>query len=132
VAREPRLLPAQTFYHLLVGGKMKAVDEDTGRVLAEGVEVAGTFWKRFRGQMLRKRPGSLLFRGRNLHVHTCFMRFPLDLLYLRRGRAVKLVRSLGPWRFCSAPRGSDALLELPPGTLSRAGVREGHRIGLRR
>lgn len=108
------------------------MDEDTGRVLAEEVEVADSFWRRFRGQMLRKRPGSLLFRGRNLHVHTCFMRFPLDLLYLRRGRAVKLVHSLRPWRFSPAPRGSDALLELPPRTLSKAGVREGHRIVFRR
>jgi uncharacterized membrane protein (UPF0127 family) len=110
---------------------MRAVDEDTGRVLAEEVEVADTFWKRFRGQMLRKRPGSLLFRGRNLHVHTCFMRFSLDLLYLRGERAVKLVRSLRPWRFCPAPKGSDALLELPARSLSKAGVREGHRISFR-
>ncbi len=109
---------------------MKVVDEDTGRVLAEEVERAEGFWKRLKGQMLRKEPTTLLFRGGSLHVHTCLMRFPLDLLFLKDGRAVKVVRRMKPWRFCLAPRGSEVLLEFPPDTLRRGGVRVGHRIRL--
>lgn len=107
---------------------MEAVDLDNGARLAERVEIADTFWRRFKGLMLCGKPRVLLFRGRRLHVHTFFMRFPIDLLYLRRGRAVKLVHSIKPWRFCRAPPHSDALLELPAGTLYKCGVEVGHRI----
>ncbi|MEM2266296.1 MAG: DUF192 domain-containing protein [Candidatus Hadarchaeales archaeon] len=109
---------------------MRVVDEDTGYVLAEKVEVVEGFWKRLRGQILRKEPATLLFKGGSLHVHTCLVRFPLDLLFLKDGRAIKVVRGMKPWRFCLAPKGSEVLLEFPPGTLKKGGVRKGHSIKL--
>ena len=81
--------------------------------------------------MFRRKPVPLLFEGGNLHVHTCFVLFPLDLIFLRRGRVVKLVREIKPWRFCRAPKGCDALLELPAGTLARCGVKLGDKIEFR-
>jgi len=110
---------------------MKAIHHNTGIILAEHVELADTFWKRLRGEMFRKKPIAILFRGGSLHVHTCFMRFPIDLVFLRRGRVIKLVHEVRPWRFCRAPKGSDSLLELPAGTLARCGVRCGDKIEFR-
>jgi len=102
---------------------MKAVIKSTGVTLAGRVEMADTFWKRLKGGMFRKKPCAMLLKGGSLHVHTCFMRFPIDLLFLGKGRVLKLVHKMKPWRFCKAPRGCDSLLELPPGTLARCGVK---------
>jgi uncharacterized protein len=83
------------------------------------------------GWCFRPRPapdeGLLLPRCRA--VHTAFVRFPIDLLYLRGGRVVAMRARLPPWRFSIGPRGADAL-ELPAGTLARMGVRVGDRVTL--
>ena len=83
------------------------------------------------GWCFRPRPapdeGLLLPRCRA--VHTAFMRFPIDLLYLRGGRVMAMRAHLPPWRVSIGPRGADAL-ELPAGTLARIGVRVGDRVTL--
>jgi uncharacterized membrane protein (UPF0127 family) len=107
---------------------MKAAVKNTGVTLAVRVEVADTFWKRLKGEMFRKKPSAMLLKGGSLHVHTCFMRFPIDLLFLREGRVLKLVHKMKPWRFCRAPRGCDGLLELPAGTLAKCKVKMGDEI----
>ncbi len=62
---------------------MRALLPD-GRPLAERVEDASTFLGRLCGWMLRRPPGpgeAILLRPCNA-VHTCFMRFPIDILFL--------------------------------------------------
>ncbi len=50
-------------------------------------------------------------------VHTFFMRFAIDLVYLDRKNKVKKVRSaVGPWRV-SACLTAHSVLELPAGTI---------------
>lgn len=61
-------------------------------------------------------------------VHTFFMRFPIDLLYLSRDLKVKKVcHAVKPWRL-SACLTAHSLIELPAGTLRRTGTRKGDRI----
>jgi uncharacterized membrane protein (UPF0127 family) len=44
-------------------------------------------------------PGRGLLLPRTRSVHTCFMRFALDLLWLdREGRVVRVDRAVAPWR----------------------------------
>lgn len=69
--------------------------------LAVEVDVAETFAERARGLIGRPAPAS----GRGLliprcnAIHTLFMRYPIDATFLdRKGRVVKSVRSLRPWR----------------------------------
>ena len=58
-------------------------------------------------------------------VHTCFMRFPIDLCFLDGGwRVLRVVEALPPWRSASA-LGASRVLELPAGSLAASGVREG-------
>jgi hypothetical protein len=50
-------------------------------------------------------------------IHTFFMRFPLDVIFLDRGfKVAKVVNNLGPWRFASA-WGAAGVVELPAGAL---------------
>jgi uncharacterized protein len=63
-------------------------------------------------------------------IHTCFMRFPVDAVFLDRDLVVlRAVSDLRAWRF-AACRGSRAVLELAAGEISRRGIRPGDRLQL--
>ena len=64
-------------------------------------------------------------------VHTWFMRFPIDVVFLGRDLAVlRVVAGMRPWRMarCKSAR---AVLELPVGEARRQGVAPGDRLELR-
>jgi hypothetical protein len=64
-------------------------------------------------------------------IHTAFMRFPIDALFLDRSlRVLSIVECLQPWRTASK-RSARAVLELPAGESARRGVSVGDRLELR-
>jgi len=75
------------------------VNRRSGRVLAEHVEIANTFWKRATGLMFRRRfDGALIFPdvGRtSFHGFFCF--FPILLVCLDEQNRVKETKVLRPW-----------------------------------
>ncbi|MBL8024828.1 MAG: DUF192 domain-containing protein [Fibrobacteres bacterium] len=77
---------------------------------------ADTFLKRFIGFMFVSREKAadtaILFMKCNA-VHTCFMRFPIDLVYYNRDmKEIKRVQGLKPWRFSFCYKAS-SVLEIP-------------------
>jgi uncharacterized membrane protein (UPF0127 family) len=63
-------------------------------------------------------------------IHTFFMRFPIDAVFLDRELAVVGIEdSIVPWRAASQ-RGAKAVLELPAGESSRRGIAVGDRLTL--
>jgi uncharacterized membrane protein (UPF0127 family) len=63
-------------------------------------------------------------------VHTFFMKFAIDLIYLDRNRRVRgTVRALRPWRF-SLCLPAHSVLELPPGTIDRTNTQKGDELDL--
>lgn len=88
------------------------------RVLGRAVRKADSFWLRLRGLMFR-RP---LAEGEGLWiepcnaVHTHFMRFPIDVIFLDRQHVVvHVIPAMAPWRFSPVIRQAMAVLELPAG-----------------
>lgn len=72
--------------------------------------------------------GIQLVPGSSIHTH--FMRFPIDVLYLdKEQQVVKIVAALKPWRF-SAGRGAHSTVELPGGHLADLDVEVGDRVTL--
>jgi uncharacterized protein len=64
-------------------------------------------------------------------IHTAFMRFPIDALFLDRSlRVLAVVERLRPWRTASR-RSARAVLELAAGEAARRGVCVGDRLELR-
>jgi len=64
-------------------------------------------------------------------VHTFFMRFPIDVLFVSRdGRVRKTRRAMAPWRIAVAV-GGFAVIEAPAGTIERTGSSPGDRVALR-
>jgi uncharacterized membrane protein (UPF0127 family) len=63
-------------------------------------------------------------------VHTFFMRFPIDIVFLTRDGDVLSVRSsVGAWRMAASFRGF-AVLELAAGRAARCGLTSGERLRL--
>jgi tetratricopeptide (TPR) repeat protein len=58
-------------------------------------------------------------------VHTCFMRFAIDVVFMDSGgRVLRVVPSLKPWRFAACP-GARFAWELPAGESLRLTIRRG-------
>jgi uncharacterized membrane protein (UPF0127 family) len=95
--------------------------------------VASSFLARFRGLMLTAalEPGTGLLFPRTSSVHTHFMRYPIDVVFLDADRRVAAIRpALRPWRF-AASRGASAVLELGAGECARIGLAEGDALAER-
>jgi uncharacterized protein len=100
-------------------GPRQAVNITRGTVLASRLEVAGTGETRRKGLLGRNNlePGEGLWIAPCESVHTFFMRFAIDLVYLDRKHKVRKVRhSVGPWRI-SACITAHSVLELPAGSV---------------
>jgi uncharacterized protein len=108
------------------------VERENGDVLCGRCLLADTPWTRLRGLLGRRGLGDdegLLIRPAG-SVHTFFMSFPIDVVFLSRDDTVlKVVRSLRPWRLAAA-RGAKRTLELPAGGAARARLASGERLVL--
>ena len=75
---------------------------DKVELLGIKADVAASFLQRAKGLIGRSSlpPGEGLLIERCNAIHTFFMKFPIDAIFLdRRGRVVKTVRNIRPWRF---------------------------------
>jgi uncharacterized membrane protein (UPF0127 family) len=101
-----------------------------GRVVCERCLVATTPWARMRGLLGRDelpRGEGILLRPAG-SVHTFFMRFPIDVVFLDRdGNVLKVREHMKPWRTASCRR-ARMTLELAAGEASRRGITVGDRL----
>lgn len=101
--------------------------------LAERCGVANTFWTRLRGLMGRSalEPGSGLLIFPEWSIHTFFMRFPIDVLFLdRSNRVLTLHTAMPPNRPYAGAWGGYAVLELPAGSIAASQTSTGDVIGM--
>ena len=102
-----------------------------GQPLVPNCEVATSFWSRFVGLMGRRslaRERGLYFPRCNA-IHTFFMRFPIDVVYLDSSLVVVDVdRSLVPWRLGKPRWKAKHVLELPAGRAADLGIAVGDRL----
>jgi uncharacterized membrane protein (UPF0127 family) len=100
--------------------------------VCERCVVAETPLTRLAGLLGRSGLGAgdgLLIRPTNA-IHTCFMRFSIDAVFLDRDLVVVgVVTELRPWRF-AARRRAKSVLELAAGESRRRGIRVGERLSL--
>jgi len=105
---------------------------DDGTIVCERCTVADNPLRRMRGLLGRDGLESgegLLLRPASA-VHTYFMRFPIDVVFLDRALVVVGISdSVEPWRARSR-KGAKAVLELPAGESERRGLAVGDRLEL--
>ena len=98
---------------------MKCLLKRTQEVLADEVEVADTFFTRLKGLMFRRglAEGKALLLDPCPQIHTCFMRFNIDVVFLdSAGLTVAVLEQVKPWRMSKFYKACRAL-ELPGGSL---------------
>ncbi len=99
-------------------------------VVCARTEVADNPWRRLRGLLGRASLASgdgMLFRGES-SIHSAFMRFQFDAIFMDRElRVVGVAEQIPAWRVRSA-RGARNVLELAAGEISRTGVQVGDQL----
>lgn len=92
-------------------------------ILGVRAVVADTFLSRFLGLMFRRGlpAGEGLLITRCNSIHTFFMRFPIDAVFLdASGAVVRVVRGIPPWRpFVWGGRHAVQVLETNPGAIAQ-------------
>jgi uncharacterized protein len=112
--------------------KIKVRNETRQTVLADAADVADTSAARNTGLLKHERlePGAGLLIVPCQSVHTFFMKFPIDLVYIDKKRKVRKVRHAVPaWRM-SACWTARSVLELPAGTVQRTGTQAGDQLAI--
>ena len=95
---------------------MNIINTRTGERIVSNLSIRSNHVERFIGFMGRRKPADgcgMLFLGTG-RVHTCFMRFALDLYYLSSSLVVVGWHfGVPPFRFPDPPEHSRNILELP-------------------
>jgi uncharacterized membrane protein (UPF0127 family) len=105
--------------------------DDEGRVVCAQCTVAGRPLERMRGLLGRRalEPGVGLLIPRTSSIHTFFMKFSIDVVFLDRDLRVRsVVPHVEPFRIVRRP-GSRSVLELRSGESRRVALAEGSRLG---
>jgi len=88
----------------------------------ETIKIGNSLWQKTFGVMFWKNFGGyngLLLPDTNA-IHTFFVRFPLDLVFLDENNLViKIVENLKPWRFSPIVWRAKHTLELPVGSVQK-------------
>ena len=98
--------------------------------MCERCVLADTALARMRGLLGRRAlpSGDGILLRPAASVHTAFMRFEIDAVFLDRElRVLKVVPNLRPWR-TAARRKAHAVLELPAGEAARRDLEPGDRL----
>jgi len=110
---------------------LRVVNATRGQSLVAAGWVADRFWSRLRGlignPLLEPGEGLLITPCNSVHTH--FMGFPIDVLYVNgTEEVVGIDHALRPWRFGRLYRGARFVLELPAGTARATGTQVGDRL----
>ncbi len=110
---------------------MRITNTRNNRLLADRCRLAASAVTRLVG-LLNK---SSLDAGEGLlirpcsSVHTMFMRFPIDVVFLDpEGKVLRVYTPLKPWRSSRIVRGAKQTLELPAGAVAASDTRVGDRL----
>lgn len=94
-------------------------------MVVDNLKIAKTFKERLLGLMFRKRLGAsegLMLLGCNA-IHTCFMRFAIDVVFMDIDHKVICIKEkIKPWRQSGFVRKAYIALELPEGTVDRKNI----------
>src|SRR5665648_397063 len=99
---------------------MKVQIKYNQKILSSNIKIANDIASRVIGLMFRQKPQNsdgLLLEPCN-SIHTFFMRYSLDVVFLsKRNEVVKVIRGLKPWRATLIYFKAKKTLELPAGEL---------------
>jgi uncharacterized protein len=104
---------------------------ESGQTLPAEIEVAKSLWSRTKGLLGRSHlpPDQGLWILRCNSIHTFFMKFPIDLVFLNRKMEVtKTISKVGPGRFIFPVWRASSVIELSEGFLEAHPLRVGEKL----
>ncbi len=108
--------------------KLIAKTTHNSEVITTNLKVADGFWTRFLGLMGRssmEQDEALWIYPCN-SIHTCFMRFSIDAVFLDRDfRVVSVCENIKPFRFIWPQTSAKSVLEFPGGSVRRWKIQNG-------
>ncbi|MCA1030984.1 DUF192 domain-containing protein [Bacillus timonensis] len=110
---------------------VRIVNQENGMVLAKHVIFAYSFHKRLLGLMFTKTfpPGSAIHIKPCRSIHTFFMNYSIDVLYLSEEMEVLAVdEDLKPGKIGQAYVNVKSVIELPVGSIKRTSTMIGHKV----
>ena len=112
---------------------MKLYCENNNKLILNNLIVARNFYSRFLGLMFKDRLGDgegLLLSPCN-GIHTFFMRFPIDVIFLDSNfRVIKIIPEMVPNRFSPFVKGASKVLELSAKSSDFYELKEGDKLVL--
>jgi len=100
---------------------MRLINQTKNTVLAEDVFIADTPFKRIRGLLDRKvfLPGQAVILEPCNSVHTFFMRFPIDIIFVDKNyKVIQILSGFNPYKISHIYWHSSKVIELPAGSLN--------------
>jgi len=110
---------------------MKIINLSNNLVLADKARVADTFWTRLVGLLNRSslEKGEALILKPSSSIHSVFMRFSIDVLFLdKKSKVIGLLSVFRPFRFSPVYFGAYLTIELPAGTFQLTPTKLGDSI----
>lgn len=104
---------------------LQLINKSKNNLIVKNLFLANSFWSRMKGLMWKKDltedEGLVLVPCNS--VHSMFMRFPIDLLFLSREfKVIKIIERFKPWRATPIIRDCYQIVELKAGVVSKKGV----------
>ena len=111
---------------------MRCFNPKTQEVFADDLKMNNTFFSRLVGLMFKKNlpAGSGIILKPCTQIHTCFMRFNIDVIFLDTDlKVVHIIENMPPWRISPLLLKARYTVELPSGTL-KGRVKKGETLAL--
>ncbi len=99
---------------------MKCFNPKTQEVFANNLKMNNTYFSRLIGLMFKKNlpAGSGIILKPCTQIHTCFMRFNIDVIFLDDNlKVLHVIENMRPWRISPLFLKARYTVELPAGTL---------------
>ncbi len=110
--------------------RLKSISSSVSHNPCFGLTTAGSLYSRFMGLMFRRdlRPDQAMLIKNCNWVHTMFMRFSIDVVYLDKTLRVVAVKQLKPFRFSMPVKGAVQVMEIKAGTAAYFTITAGDRF----
>ena len=111
---------------------MRCLNPKTQQVIAENLTLNDTFFSRLIGLMGKRNlpPGSGIILKPCTQIHTCFMRFNIDVIFLDADlQVLHIVENMPPWRISPLFLKARYTIELPANTL-KGSIKKGDKLVL--
>lgn len=108
-------------------------NQTTKQTLISDLQIANSFWQRGLGLIPRKSLAASegLWISHCQSIHTCFMSFPIDCVFVDKDLKVQaVVENVKPWRMTKIYWKASSVIELAAGSIRRLNINVGDQLNV--